>query len=317
MAVAICNGDAVMVARLLVVSKNKKKKPNHNNQTGEQNQNQNQNEKENENENENQNQEENNTNADEKRDENADEKGDEKGKESKSDKQNTGVIVLGVHLHCQGCVETVVKSLRGFDGVEEIEPNAKDSKVTVKGKSADPVKVAERVRRKTGKPVELISPKPKKEADKKDKDKKSEKKPEAPKVIETVLKIHLHCGGCAKEVKHCILKMHGVQTVNADINTSHVTVKGAFDPKNLIAHISKRAGRHAEVVNPKNKQNKNKDKDNNNDGEPNEKNDENPNEKNKQNKKKHEGSPYPDFPSEVVYAPQLFSDENANGCSIM
>nr|GEV59593.1 agenet-like domain-containing protein [Tanacetum cinerariifolium] len=37
--------------------------------------------------------------------------------------------------------------------------------------------------------------------------KPQKKKPEASKVTEMVLKIHLHCEGCAKEVKYCILKM--------------------------------------------------------------------------------------------------------------
>ncbi|MFS7908665.1 hypothetical protein Hanom_Chr01g00085821 [Helianthus anomalus] len=58
--------------------------------------------------------------------------------------------------------------------VEEIEPNTKDNRVTVKGKAADAVKVAERVRRKTGKHVEIISPVQKKQQP----EKKPEKKPE-------------------------------------------------------------------------------------------------------------------------------------------
>ncbi|GKB20352.1 hypothetical protein Tco_0854275 [Tanacetum coccineum] len=39
--------------------------------------------------------------------------------------------------------------------------------------------------------------------------KPQEKKPEETKVTETVLNIHLHYEGCAKEVKHYILKMAG------------------------------------------------------------------------------------------------------------
>ncbi|KAJ0624545.1 putative heavy metal-associated domain, HMA, heavy metal-associated domain superfamily [Helianthus annuus] len=139
----------------------------------------------------------------------------------------------------------------GKVGVEEIELNTKDDRVTVKGKAADAVKVAERVRRKTGRHVEIISPVQKKQ--------QPEKKPEVPKVTEVVLKMHLHCEGCAKDVKHCIHKMEGVQTVNPDMEKSLVSVKGAFDPKNLVAYISKRAGRHAEIVNSKNTNNKQKD----------------------------------------------------------
>ncbi|GJW01398.1 putative reverse transcriptase domain-containing protein [Tanacetum coccineum] len=131
----------------------------------------------------------------------------QKDNKQNDNKHTAGVIVLGVHLHCQGCVETVVKSLRGFDGVEVVEPNTKDNRVTVKEKNCEPVKIEERVKRKSGKHVEIISPVHKKHQ----KNKPQEKKPEAPKVTEMVLKIHLHCEGCAKEVKHCILKMAGVE----------------------------------------------------------------------------------------------------------
>ncbi|CAH1420419.1 unnamed protein product [Lactuca virosa] len=254
---------------------------------------------------------------------------DENSNESKAknnnnnNKQGNVVIVLGVHLHCQGCVETVVKSLRGFDGVEEIEPNTKDHRVIVKGKNADPIKVAERLRKKSGKHVDLISPIPKKQQEKK----QQEKKPEAPKVVEKVLKMYLHCEGCAKEVKHCLHKMQGVQTVNIDMKASHshVIVKGSFDPNDLVAYISKRAGRHAEIVNVKNNQNKNKNEggvggdqqqkgenDHNWNGKKEKGNDHNNN-----NKKNTNGFAYPQVPPELVYAQDLFSDENPNACSIM
>ncbi|KAI3730809.1 hypothetical protein L1987_61987 [Smallanthus sonchifolius] len=235
----------------------------------------------------------------------ADEKPNEQ-KSEKNNKQNAGTIVLGVYLHCQGCVETVVKSLRGFDGVEEIETNTKDHRVTVKGKSADPVRVAERVRRKSGKHVEIISP-----VQKKQPEKKPEKKPEAPKVTEVVLKMYLHCEGCAKDVKHCIHKMEGVQTVNADMEKALVTVKGAFDPKNLVAYIIKKSGRHAEIVNPKNNKKNQKDGEQKGEYEKNEKSEK------KEKDVKSPGSAYPNVPPGLIYAPQLFSDENPNACSIM
>ncbi|GKB15679.1 hypothetical protein Tco_0849602 [Tanacetum coccineum] len=70
-------------------------------------------------------------------------------------------------------------------GVEVVEPNTKDNRVTVKEKNCDPIKIAERVKRNSGKHVDIISPVQKKQQEKKP----QEKKPEA------------------KEVKHCILKM--------------------------------------------------------------------------------------------------------------
>lgn len=59
-----------------------------------------------------------------------------------------------------------------FTGVDGVEIDAKNHKVTVKGEKADPIKVTERLRKKSGKHVELISPKPEKQ------EKKEEEKPE-------------------------------------------------------------------------------------------------------------------------------------------
>lgn len=46
-------------------------------------------------------------------------------------------------------------------GVEEVETDRKNHKVIVKGEKADPLKVLERVKKKYGKNVELLSPIPK------------------------------------------------------------------------------------------------------------------------------------------------------------
>lgn len=46
--------------------------------------------------------------------------------------------------------------------------DSKGSKVVVKGKAADPIKVLERLQKKSGKKVELISPLPKPPEDKKE-----------------------------------------------------------------------------------------------------------------------------------------------------
>ncbi|KAG5051567.1 hypothetical protein GYH30_003788 [Glycine max] len=49
----------------------------------------------------------------------------------------------------------------GNSRVEEVTADSKASKVVVKGKAADPMKVCERLQKKSGKKVELISPLPK------------------------------------------------------------------------------------------------------------------------------------------------------------
>lgn len=48
-----------------------------------------------------------------------------------------------------------------FLGVEDVQTDCKAQKVVVKGEKADPVKVLERVQRKSHRQVELISPVPK------------------------------------------------------------------------------------------------------------------------------------------------------------
>lgn len=104
-------------------------------------------------------------------------------------------IVLRVDMHCEGCAKKVAKALRGFEGiiivififliyhyllisllfilnmifffnhasficvgVEEVKTDSKARLVVVKGKTADPIKVYERVQTKTGRRTELISP---------------------------------------------------------------------------------------------------------------------------------------------------------------
>ncbi|GFQ06697.1 hypothetical protein PHJA_002813700 [Phtheirospermum japonicum] len=206
--------------------------------------------------------------------------------EKNKNNPNNGIIILGVYIHCEGCENEVLKCLRGFEGVDGIEIDANNQKVIVKGKKADPIKVAERLRKKTGKHVKLISPQPKKQV-------KEEKKPEPePKVIEVVLKIHMHCKGCAKDVKHCIHDLEGVQTVEPEMTKNLVMVKGTMDPQKLVEFISKRGGWRATIQDNK-------------------------------EKKKEEVHNHKDdticyiYPPEPLYAPQLFSDENPNSCSMM
>jgi len=63
-------------------------------------------------------------------------------------------------------------------GVEEVTADSKGSKVVVKGKAADPIKVLKRLQKKSGKKVELISPLPKPQEEKKEEEIKEEPKPE-------------------------------------------------------------------------------------------------------------------------------------------
>ncbi|GAB2289372.1 Heavy metal-associated isoprenylated plant protein 7 [Dionaea muscipula] len=164
-------------------------------------------------------------------------------------------IVLRVYMHCEGCARKVKKSLKGFDGVEDVVADCKTHKVVVKGEKADPMKVLERVQRKSHRHVELVSPIPK-PPDAADEAKKPEEKPsvkaeekaEEPKVITVVLQVHMHCEACAQEIKKRIERMKEVEVATPDLQNSEVTVKGTFEPANLVDYVYKRTGKHAVVV---------------------------------------------------------------------
>ncbi|GMI76688.1 HEAVY METAL ASSOCIATED PROTEIN 52 [Hibiscus trionum] len=260
-------------------------------------------------------------------------------------------IVLKVYMHCEGCARKVRCCLRGFQGVEDVMTDCKSNKVVVKGEKADPLKVLERVQRKSHRQVELLSPIPKPPPaaeDKKEKPKPEEKKEEA-QVMVVVLKVHMHCEACAQEIKKRIQRMKGVESAEPDLKSSEVTVKGVFTPAELIDYVYKRTGKHAVVVKqePDSKTEEQKPKDGNeeekkNGGEKEKKEAGDGNDKDKKGGsgggeanseaaaaaeeakvavevKRNELYYYgPRYATEFyAYPPQIFSDENPNACSVM
>lgn len=159
-------------------------------------------------------------------------------------------IVLKVFMHCEGCARKVRRSLKGFPGVEDVVTDCKSHKVIVKGEKADPLKVLERVQRKSHRQVELLSPIPKppseeeKQIDEKEKPKpEEEKKVEEPKVIIVILKVHMHCEACSQEIKRRIEKIKGVESAEPDLKNSLVTVKGVLETDKLVEYVYKRTGK--------------------------------------------------------------------------
>ncbi|KAM7480172.1 hypothetical protein LguiA_028385 [Lonicera macranthoides] len=161
-------------------------------------------------------------------------------------------IVLRVFMHCEGCARKVRRCLKGFDGVEDVQTDCKTHKVVVKGEKADPVKVLQRVQRKSHRQVELLSPIPKPPADEPKSEEKETPKPEEkkeePQVVIVVLKVHMHCEACAQEIKKRIQRIKGVENADPDLKSSQVTVKGVFDPPQLVEYVYKRTGKHAVIV---------------------------------------------------------------------
>ncbi|KAI3673618.1 hypothetical protein L6452_39742 [Arctium lappa] len=272
-------------------------------------------------------------------------------------------VVLRVFMHCEGCARKVRRCLKGFEGVEDVFTDCKTHKVVVKGEKADPMKVLERVQKKSNRKVELLSPVPKppapeevKKPEEQEPPKPEEKKDEPPPVITVVLKVHMQCEGCAQEIRKRILKMKGVESVVPDLKNSQVAVKGTFPAAELVDYVHRRTGKQAAIVKqdpePKKEEKKN-DKDEKNagtgdggDGAGGEKKEEKNPDEGGEKKQEDAGKPedaaavmemrkneyyyfqppnyqlYPSrYAAESAYgystAPQMFSDENPNACSVM
>lgn len=160
-------------------------------------------------------------------------------------------IVLSVFMHCEGCARKVRRCLKGFEGVESVDTDCRTHKVVVKGEKADPVKVLGRLQRKSHRRVELISPIPEPPApipEPVQEPKTEDPKPQPQILTTVVLKVHMHCEACAQEIKRRIHRMKGVESVDPDLKSSQVTVKGAIDPAALVAYVHRRTGKHAAIV---------------------------------------------------------------------
>uniref|UniRef100_A0A7N0US17 HMA domain-containing protein n=1 Tax=Kalanchoe fedtschenkoi TaxID=63787 RepID=A0A7N0US17_KALFE len=167
------------------------------------------------------------------------------GENGEKQNGNKDLIILRTHIHCEGCASDIIKSLRGFEGVEDVRVVSDEHKVLVKGKHADPLQVLERVRAKCpNKHVELISPKLKPPAP----PKKLEEDENEPLVMIIVIQVFIHCENCAQETKTCIERMKGVQMVTVDVKKKQMTVVGAVEPQYLVDYLHKRAGKHVTVV---------------------------------------------------------------------
>ncbi|KAK7363857.1 hypothetical protein VNO77_06016 [Canavalia gladiata] len=248
----------------------------------------------------------------------------EKKEEAKKDesKDEPLEIVLKVDMHCEACARKVAKALKGFEGVEEVSADSRSSKVVVKGKAADPIKVFERLQKKSGKKVELISPLPKPPEEKKEENKEpppEEKKDEPPPVVTHVLKVRMHCEACAQVIQKRIRKIQGVDSVETDLANDQVIVKGVIDPAKLVHHVYKRTKKQASIVKEEEKKEEEKKEEEKKEEKEEEKKEGEENKGEEDNKTDIKRSEY--WPSknyiDYAYAPQFFSDENPNACTLM
>ncbi|XP_010442553.1 PREDICTED: heavy metal-associated isoprenylated plant protein 3-like isoform X2 [Camelina sativa] len=270
-------------------------------------------------------------------------KPEDKKPEEEEKKKEPQDIVLKIFMHCEGCAKKIHRCLKGFEGVEDVTTDCKTSKVVVKGEKADPLKVLERLQRKSHRQVELLSPVPEPKPVPNEPEKKEEEKPKPEEkkeeVVTVVLSVHMHCEACAMEIQKRIMRMKGVESVEPDFKASQVSVKGVFTPEKLVEFVYKRVGKHAAVVKQdpppkppeKEKETKDKEEKKKEDGQPKEGKEAKEDGGAKGDggaavegnivvdlkKNEYQYQP-PRYPVEMfAYPPQIFSDENPNTCTIM
>ncbi|XP_071724696.1 heavy metal-associated isoprenylated plant protein 3 [Rutidosis leptorrhynchoides] len=232
-------------------------------------------------------------------------------------------VVLKIDLHCRGCEAKIEKFLKKFPGVEKTKVDGGAMKVTVEG-HVDPAKLREKMQEKTKKKVELVSPLPKRDkgqsSDEKKKADEEKKKPKEPPVTTVVLKFScLHCEGCIQKIRKIITKTKGVLNVDFNRDKDTATVRGAMDAKALAENLREQMKRAVEIVPPKKDKDggEAKDKEGGGGGK-------NRNVGGTEGQRMEYQGPYGYGYGGGVYwepmhlhAPQLFSDENPNACSVM
>ncbi|KAI3463606.1 hypothetical protein Pfo_020269 [Paulownia fortunei] len=91
----------------------------------------------------------------------------------------------------------------------------------------------------------------KKEEKKSEESKAEEQPPQPPSPQEIVLKVYMHCEGCARKVRRCLKGFEGVEDVITDCRTSKVVVKGEkADPLKVLARVQRKSHRQVELISP-------------------------------------------------------------------
>ncbi|XP_010549380.1 PREDICTED: heavy metal-associated isoprenylated plant protein 3 [Tarenaya hassleriana] len=228
-------------------------------------------------------------------------------------KEQLITAVYKVNLHCRKCACDIKKPLLRTEGVHSVDFDLEKNEVKVKG-IMEVMKIHKQLEKWSKKKVDLVSPKPevKKIIEKKTVEVKKEV------FHTTVVKVHIHCGKCEKDLRQKLLKHKGIHTVKTDTKAQTLTVHGTIESTKLLTYIRKKIHKHAEIVTTKTEEEEEKKK----------KEEvvkvvevkktkevEEFKEKVKVEAKDRDGNtPY--F-VHYVYAPQLFSDENPNACCVI
>ncbi|KAG6496303.1 heavy metal-associated isoprenylated plant protein 9-like [Zingiber officinale] len=172
----------------------------------------------------------------------------EKKAEEKKEEKAAGPpppIVLSLDLHCVGCARKIEKCMLRCRGVESVEVDMMQNKVTVKG-IVDPQALCSRIQKRTQRQVRVLTPLPPTEGNP-----KPEADPPQESGMTTVeLLVNMHCEACAEQLKRKILKMRGVQTAKTDMTAGKVTVTGTMTGEKIVEYVHRRTGKIASIVPP-------------------------------------------------------------------
>ncbi|KAK2654960.1 hypothetical protein Ddye_008012 [Dipteronia dyeriana] len=69
-------------------------------------------------------------------------------------------------------------------------------------------------------------------------------------VVVVVLKMDLHCEGCAKKIRRCMKNFGGVTDVKTDMGANKVTVTGKVDPAKVKARLEEKSKKKVELISP-------------------------------------------------------------------
>ncbi|KAL7173734.1 hypothetical protein ACSBR2_033065 [Camellia fascicularis] len=69
-------------------------------------------------------------------------------------------------------------------------------------------------------------------------------------IITVVLKMDMHCEGCASKMKKCVCRFEGVESVKGDCVSNKLTVIGKVDPVKLREMVEQKAKKKVELVSP-------------------------------------------------------------------
>ncbi|KAI3735482.1 hypothetical protein L6452_14981 [Arctium lappa] len=163
--------------------------------------------------------------------------------EKKEEPKPPSPLVLYIDLHCVGCAKKIEKSLLRIPGVVGVETDMVKNQVSIKG-VVEPQAVCDKITKKTKRSAKVLSPLPGAEGEPIPQVVASQ----VPGLTTVELNVNMHCEACAQQLKHKILRMKGVRTVETEVSSSKVMVTGSMEGEKLVEYVYRRTKKQAKIV---------------------------------------------------------------------